>query len=460
MTMTTSFEVKLPLSAKETHLLKKYEGVIREAAREAREGFRKMAEAFHQIRERRLYREHGSFTEYFKREFDYGRSHANRIADAGQLMHMSPRGDILEKLDTEAHFRPLGSLRDQPDDLAQIFDLLESWGKWHTKDDISPAEVRSAKAFLAPPLEPVEPDGKTNELAKKFVALIEDAEGDLPSRASDEIRHLFRHLKARATALGDRRISKIEWTQVTWNPLQGCTRASEGCDHCYAAKFVATRGADMYPGLARESGGAYAFTGKILLLPERLGDPLLNRTPTKYFVNSMSDLFHKNVREDFISAVFEVMEKASWHTFQVLTKRPERMSEFTQKRYRTRDPLRNIWLGTSTENQQRFDERIGHLRQVRAAIRWLSCEPLLGPIKLSTTSDLDWVVVGGESKGGRPMDKKWATSLRDQCKRAGIPFFFKQWGDFNEEGAPQREKKDGGAKLDGNIHHQYPIPVE
>lgn len=456
MTAPKDVELDSPLSVKESLLLKKYEGMIREAAQEAREGFRKMAEAFHQIREQKLYRGQGTFTEYFKKEFDYGRSHANRIADAGHLLEMSPRGDILEKLESEAHFRPLGSLRDEPDKLAQVFDLLESWGKWRAQGDIPPAEVRSAKVFLNPPTEPAEPDGKTDELTGKFISLIETAERDLPSRTSEEIRQLFQQLKNRASELGTRRTSKIEWTQDTWNPLQGCTRASEGCDRCYAAKFVATRGRDMYPGLAVKKGDSYAFTGQILLLPERLGDPLLKRTPTRYFVNSMSDLFHKDVPENFISAVFDVMEKAPWHTFQVLTKRPERMAAFTQKRYKDLVLLPNIWLGTSTENQECFDKRIERLRQVKAAVRWLSCEPLLGPIKLSNTADIDWVVVGGESKGGRKMETKWAVSLRDQCKKAEIPFFFKQWGDFNEEGVPQKEKKEGGAKLDGKIHHEYP----
>ena len=451
-------DVDVPLTQKENQLLEQYEKVIHKAAGEAQEGFRKMAEAFYQIREKRLYRGQGSFTEYFKSQFGYGRSHANRLADAGMFLEMSPRGDTLEKFDSEAHFRPLGPLRDEPDKLGQVFDLLESWGKWQERDDIPPAEVRAAMVVLNPPKKSAEPNGKTNELAEKFVSLIEKAESDLPSRTSDEIRQVFQQLKSKATALATRRTSKIEWTQITWNPLQGCTRASEGCDHCYAAKFVATRAADMYPGLAVKKGDSYAFTGTILLLPERLGDPLLSRTPTRYFVNSMSDLFHKNVPEDFISAVFDVMEKAPWHTFQVLTKRPERMAAFTKKRYRDSDPLPHIWLGTSTENQECFDKRIEHLRQVKAAVRWLSCEPLLGSIKLSSTDDIDWVVVGGESKGGRQMEKMWAASLRDQCKKADIPFFFKQWGDFNEEGAPQKEKKDGGAKLDGKIHHEYPTP--
>lgn len=446
------------LNPSEKALLKKFEKDIRTAADEAREGFRKMAEAFYQIREKRLYREHGSFTEYFQKTFGYSRSYANRIADAGMFLEqMSSREDILDNFDTEAHFRPLGTLRDNPEKLNQVFELLEDWSGFHDGSGVSPAEVRSAKAFLNPPTEAsVSGEKKAKELASKFVSLIEKTVDQLPAGTSGEITRLFNQLKDKAAALGTPRTSKIEWTQVTWNPLQGCTRASEGCDHCYAAKFVATRGADMYPGLAVQKGDTYAFTGKILLLPERLGDPLLNTTPTKYFVNSMSDLFHKNVPDKFISAVFDVMEKAHWHEFQVLTKRPERMAAFSQTRYRSRDPLPNIWLGTSTENQEWFDKRIEHLRQVKAAVRWLSCEPLLGAIKLSNMAALDWIVVGGESKGGRRMDKRWATSLRDQCKKAGVPFFFKQWGDFNEEGIRQKETKEGGATLDGKIHHEYP----
>ena len=339
-----------------------------------------------------------------------------------------------------------------------MFELLEQWSDWRGRDEIPPAEIRSAKVFLNPPEGAGYGDPVPNQLAQKFVSLVENIEAELPSGTSRDIRGLFDQLKEKAVALATPRTSKIEWTQKTWNPLQGCTRASPGCDHCYAAKFVATRGADMYPGLAAQKGDSYTFTGKILLLPERLGEPLLNTTPTKYFVNSMSDLFHKDVREDFISAVFDVMEKAHWHQFQILTKRPERMAAFTKERYRDRDPLPNIWLGTSTENQEWFDKRIPHLRQVKAAVRWLSCEPLLGPIRLSHASEIDWVVVGGESKGGRPMEKKWAVSLREQCRKSDIPFFFKQWGDFNEEGVRQKEKKEGGATLDGRIYHEYPKP--
>ena len=447
-----------PLTAGEKKLLAQFEKDIHAAAEEAREGFQKMAMAFYQIKEQRLYREHGTFTEYFQKVFGYGRSHANRIADSGQVIEeLSPRGDILKKLDTESHYRPLTPLLKEPEKLEQVFDLLETWDAWTDSTVLPAGQVRAAKVFLTPPTEPVDQNGKENEIMEKVTVLIEEAEAELPEGSPKEVRKIFQNLKAKAKSLAIRRTTKIAWTQHTWNPLQGCTRASEGCDNCYAAKLLATRLADMYPDLAiMKKDGSYAFTGKILLLPGKLAEPLLNRTPRKYFVNSLSDLFHKGVPEKFISVVFDVMEKAHWHTFQVLTKRPERMAEFTQKRYKDCDAPSHIWLGTSTENQNRFDERIKHLKKVKAAVRWLSCEPLIGPIKLTDMADIDWVVVGGESKGGRTMEKAWATSLRDQCAIAEIPFFFKQWGDFTEDAEHRKGREEGDAKLDGKIHHNYP----
>ena len=195
------------------------------------------------------------------------------------------------------------------------------------------------------------------------------------------------------------------------------------------------------------------------LLPEDLGQPLHDLTPKRYFVNSMSDLFHTEVPDDFIGAVFEVMKKAHWHQFQVLTKRPKRMAEFTTRYFETEEPPQNIWLGTSTENQDAFRTRIPWLRKTRAAVRWLSCEPLLGPIKFDSADGIDWVVAGGESDSGRQMVAGWATGLRDQCAKAQIPFFFKQWGSFDEAGhGPKREKHDKltPPTLAGVIHNAYP----
>jgi protein gp37 len=174
-----------------------------------------------------------------------------------------------------------------------------------------------------------------------------------------------------------------------------------------------------------------------------------------YFVNSMSDLFHKSVPEQFIADCFTVMEKAHWHRFQVLTKRPERMAEFTQKRYANIKPFPNIWLGTSTEDQEAFDKRMPHLKKTKAAVRWLSAEPLLGPIKFGSMADLDWIVVGGESGSDRQMQKSWATAIRDECKKSKVPYFFKQWGNFNELGKREREKVHP-ATLDGVVHDAYP----
>ncbi len=446
------------LSAAEAKQLARFEEDISTVTKDAREGFRKIAEASYQIKAQRLYREHGTLTEYFKKKFGYGRSHANRLADAGEVMEkLSPRGDILKKLDSESHFRPLTSLLKEPGKLEMVVDLLEAWDAWTDSDLLPAGMVRAAKVFLSPPTERVDPDGKKNEILEKVTELIAEAEAGLPAGATKEIKQIFQDLKAKAKSLGTRRTTNIAWTEATWNPLQGCTRASKGCDNCYAAKLLATRLADMYPDLAIMKGdGSYAFTGKILLLPGKLAEPLLNRTPRKYFVNSLSDLFHKDVPEEFITAVFDVMEKAHWHTFQVLTKRPERMAEFTQNRYKDCEAPSNIWLGTSTEDQDAFDKRMPHLKQVKAAVRWLSCEPLLGPITLTDAENIDWVVVGGESNGGRKMEKAWAASLRDQCAEAKISFFFKQWGDFSEEGESHYGKKEHDATLDGKIHHDDP----
>ncbi|MEI6072536.1 MAG: DUF5131 family protein [Verrucomicrobiae bacterium] len=446
------------LSEAEAKQLTQFEEAISTVAKDAQEGFGKKAEAFYQIQTKRLYRAHGTFTGYFKTKFGYSRAHANRFAQAGAVMEkLSPRGDILKKLDSESHYRPLALLLKEPEKLEQVCDLLEAWDAWTESDVLPAAMVHAAKIFITPPTEARDPDGKENEIMEKVTALIAEAEAELPEGSPKEVAKIFQNLKAKAKSLATRRTTKIEWTEKTWNTVQGCTWKSPACDYCYAARAAATRLADMYPGIAmKKKDGTYAFCGKILLLPERLSDPLFNRTPTKYFVNSMADLFHPDVPEDFISAVFDVMEKAPWHVFQVLTKRVDRMAEFTQKRYRDSEPPQHIWMGATTENQKCFDERMPLLKQVKAAVRWLSCEPLLGPITLTDTESIDWVVVGGESNGKRKMEKAWATNLRDQCAEPEIAFYFKQWGDFNEEGEPQKGKKEKNATLDGKIHHDYP----
>ncbi len=330
----------------------------------------------------------------------------------------------------------------------------------------------------------------------------------------------------------------IEWTDATWNPLWGCSRVSEGCRHCYAERTAARlEGAEDYSGVVNRGGAEPRWTGKVRLIEKHLLDPLKwkpviecsNEHPKRglcpecrkrlrIFVNSMSDLFHENVPEEWIDRIFAVMALCPQHTFQVLTKRPERMRAYIQERARwTHDgrwnhfcvesltpmgisakkrceirdsggirwPLPNVWLGVSVENQATADERIPLLLQTPAVVRFISAEPLLGPVDLDSAREdglhalgcgdtrcecgdhgIDWVICGGESgSGARPMRPDWARSLRSQCAEAGVPFFFKRWG----SGIGKREcgdgfvdagwdptKKKGGALLDGREHKEFP----
>lgn len=241
--------------------------------------------------------------------------------------------------------------------------------------------------------------------------------------------------------------SKIEWTDATWNPVTGCTEVTPGCDHCYAKTF-----AERWRGVP---GHHFERGFDVVLRPERLDQPLRWKKPRRIFVNSMSDLFHDEIPDAFIAEVFAVMAQAEQHTFQVLTKRHGRMRALLNSddflsdldrqlggngspaslRAEVGWPLPNVWLGVSVENQKWADIRIPALLHTPAAVRFLSCEPLLGPVDIinglgdSWMTGVDWVIVGGESgRGARAMNEEWVRSLRDQCEVAGVPFLFKQWG--------------------------------
>jgi len=240
--------------------------------------------------------------------------------------------------------------------------------------------------------------------------------------------------------------SRIEWTDATWNPVTGCTKVSPGCKHCYA-QTIAERFRGV-PGHPFEQGF------DLRLWPARLALPLAWKTPRRVFVNSMSDLFHERVPDEFIDGVFATMARADWHQFQVLTKRPERMARYLDSRPQwSRLALQhpNIWLGTSVESQK-YVSRAHVVATLTSAVRFLSCEPLLGPLDLRgllAKSRVNWVIVGGESgHGARPMLPSWASDIRDQCLKARVPFFFKQWGG--------RNKKLAGRLLDDRTWDELP----
>lgn len=239
--------------------------------------------------------------------------------------------------------------------------------------------------------------------------------------------------------------SQIEWTEATWNPVTGCTQISPGCAHCYAKTF-----AERFRGVP---GHPYENGFDLQLRPERLDQPLRWKKPRTIFVNSMSDLFHPEIPEDYIRQVFGVMESAPRHRFQVLTKRSERLAELAP----TLPWPENVWMGVSVENQ-RFACRANDLREVPAKVRFLSCEPLLGALDLDLQG-IHWVIAGGESgPGARAMQPEWARGLRDQCEAASVPFFFKQWGAHDSRGRRVGKKKAGRC-LDGLYFNAIPLGV-
>jgi protein gp37 len=242
--------------------------------------------------------------------------------------------------------------------------------------------------------------------------------------------------------------SAIQWTDATWNPVTGCSKVSPGCAHCYAETLSLRFGWSKRPWLPE-----YAAEN-VVLHPERLDQPRRWRRPRRVFVNSMSDLFHELVPDAFIHGVFDRMAAADWHSYQILTKRPERMADVVKSYYALHpapEPLPHVWLGTSIENE-RWTARADAVRQTPAAVRFISAEPLLGPLPSLDLTAIDWLIVGGESgAGARPMQTEWALDLRDQASRTGTAFFFKQWGG--------RTPKARGRVLDGQTWDEYPASV-
>jgi protein gp37 len=242
--------------------------------------------------------------------------------------------------------------------------------------------------------------------------------------------------------------SAIEWTDATWNPIRGCTKISPGCAHCYAETF-----AERFRGVP---GHAYEQGFDLRLVPSKLGDPLRWATPKMIFVNSMSDLFHEDVPDDYILRVVRVMQLANWHTYQVLTKRADRMCQLLRTKLKSAAEQSHIWWGVSVENRRHGVPRIGQLRLSPAVMRFLSVEPLLEDLGPMGLDGIAWVIVGGESGcHARPMEKTWVLSIRDQCRSGGIPFFFKQWGGVRKGAA--------GRQLDGRTYNEVPdralVPV-
>ncbi len=243
--------------------------------------------------------------------------------------------------------------------------------------------------------------------------------------------------------------SDIEWTDATWNPVSGCLMVSPGCTNCYAMRMAARLQAmehSSYKGVIRKSGNRPVWTGRLHLNEPTLDVPLRWRQPRRIFVNSMSDLFQDGVPDEFIAKVWQVMKDAHWHSYQILTKRPENMRDVITRARLHRLP--NVWLGTSVESADYID-RIEILRSIPASVRFISFEPLIGAVGRPKLKDIQWAIVGGESgPSARPMNEKWVTDIQTACDKYGTAFFFKQWGGVN--------KKKAGRILNGRTWDEYP----
>jgi protein gp37 len=238
--------------------------------------------------------------------------------------------------------------------------------------------------------------------------------------------------------------STIEWTDATWNPVRGCTKISPGCKHCYAETF-----AERFRGV---KGHPYEQGFDLRLVPEKLVEPLRWRTPKMIFVNSMSDLFHDLVPDDYIVAVARVMATAKWHTYQVLTKRSDRLRQLLNSKLSFAAQQSHIWWGVSVEDKKYGAPRIKNLQQAQAVVRFLSVEPLLEDLGKLDLQGIDWMIVGGESgPGARVMKKDWVLALRDQCKKGRVAFFFKQWGGVR--------KATTGRRLEGRTYDEFPARI-
>lgn len=238
--------------------------------------------------------------------------------------------------------------------------------------------------------------------------------------------------------------SSIEWTDATWNPVTGCTKITAGCDNCYASRF-----SERFRGV---KGHPFEHGFDLTLRPERIEQPLKWKRARMIFVNSMSDLFHKGVPKSFVDKVFDTMEAADWHTFQLLTKRSSRMRDYLKGRYEDRLAPLHIWCGVSVENSKGA-ARIAHLQDAPASVRFLSVEPLIGAVGPVDLAGIHWVIAGGESgPGARILNIEWAREIRDQCKDQDVRFFFKQWGGFRP--------KSGGRELDGQEWNEFPANVD
>ena len=446
---------------------------ISETGKDCSESLFTISEAIFQIHKDRLYKKSfKSFEAYCKERFGYQRAHANRLKETGRLIlekDTSPFRDVLSLIETESVTRPLTSLDQNQQEL--VLALLRQWLSFKQEQQLSPLLVKSAIQYANYTPDAPAKTSKTSRLITQFREVVEEAQALLSDEAKAQAAPAFDLLESFLALMSDSRATDVaKMKGVDWNLSIGCSIGVENTLNPHAAKLLTRTLGSKFKGVSRERKGlslkkknsSFEFTGKIILLPERMCEAFESAAAQRFRVSPLSDLFDPEIPDEFIKSVFSTMERTPHHVFQLVTQFAERMKLFTQERYKQRQPSENIWLGTFSTNQTGFDQDKQFLLESHSAVRWICVRPAKDNVRLGDLAGIDWLFLEGVTGSGVKLDKARVLEVRDQCEKDKVKFFFESWGDYGEDGKLLRESRkhkehqEAPPTVDGKSYQEYP----
>jgi protein gp37 len=446
---------------------------ISETGKECSDSLFTISEAIFQIHKDRLYKNSfKSFEAYCKERFGYQRAHANRLKETGRLIvekDTSPFGDVLSLIKTGSLSRPLTSLDQDQQEL--VLALLRQWLSFKQEQQLSPLLVKSAIQYANYTADEAAKPSKTSRLISQFQLVVEEAQALLSGEAKAQAAPSFDLLDSfMASFSNSRRVDVDKMRVFEWHLSKGCSIGFQNTLNPHAARLLARTLGSKFRGVAREKksisakkkNSSFEFTGKIILLPERMCEAFESVPAQRFRVSPLSDLFDPQIPDEFIESVFSTMERSPHHVFQLATQFAERMKLFTQERYKQRQPSENIWLGIFSTSQTSFDQDKQFLLEAHSAVRWICVRPAKDNVPPGDLAGIDWLVLEGVTGSGVRLDRAGVLELRDQCEKDKVKFFFESWGDYGEDGKPLRESKKNNSDqekaptVDGKSHQEYP----